>query len=210
MTAHETGFCFSRTGIAGARHGPGAGRGFPPARDLFEEVDDALSQHLSRLMFEGPESELTLTENAQPALLAASLAVDPRARKRRPDSISAGRPPMSPGIRSANIRRWRRRAPCRSAMRRGSSSAAAGRCRRRCRSARVRWRRCSASTSPPRARSPRRRPTARSAPSPTTTARGRSSSAVIARRSSAPSRWPPSRGRGARSCCRSARRFIRR
>jgi len=58
---------------------PGMGRdlaeAFAPARLLFEEVDDALSQHLSRLMFEGPESELTLTENAQPALLAASLAV---------------------------------------------------------------------------------------------------------------------------------------
>jgi [acyl-carrier-protein] S-malonyltransferase len=48
---------------------------FGPARLLFEEVDDALSQHLSRLMFEGPEGDLTLTENAQPALLAASLAV---------------------------------------------------------------------------------------------------------------------------------------
>jgi len=58
---------------------PGMGRAlaeaFPMARLLFQEVDDALSQHLSRLMFEGPESELTLTENAQPALLAASLAV---------------------------------------------------------------------------------------------------------------------------------------
>jgi len=58
---------------------PGMGRdlaaGFAPARLLFEEVDDALSQHLSRLMFDGPESDLTLTENAQPALLAASLAV---------------------------------------------------------------------------------------------------------------------------------------
>jgi [acyl-carrier-protein] S-malonyltransferase len=48
---------------------------FAPARQVFEEVDDALSQNLSRLMFEGPESELTLTENAQPALLAASVAV---------------------------------------------------------------------------------------------------------------------------------------
>ncbi len=47
----------------------------PAARHLFEEVDDALSQHLSRLMFEGPEDELRLTENAQPALMAASLAV---------------------------------------------------------------------------------------------------------------------------------------
>jgi [acyl-carrier-protein] S-malonyltransferase len=58
---------------------PGMGKAlaeaFPVARHLFAEIDDALSQHLSRLMFDGPESDLTLTENAQPALLAASLAV---------------------------------------------------------------------------------------------------------------------------------------
>ncbi len=48
---------------------------FAPAREVFEEVDDALSQRLSRLMFEGPEDELVLTENAQPALMAVSLAV---------------------------------------------------------------------------------------------------------------------------------------
>src|SRR5437868_2306323 len=48
---------------------------YAPARRLFQEVDDALSQHLTRLMFEGPESDLTLTENAQPALMAVSLAV---------------------------------------------------------------------------------------------------------------------------------------
>src|SRR5271167_2682578 len=48
---------------------------FPAARRLLEEVDDGLSQPLSRLMFEGPENALTLTENAQPALMAASLAV---------------------------------------------------------------------------------------------------------------------------------------
>ena len=47
---------------------------FPVARELFEEVDDALTQRLSRLMFEGPEDELTLTENAQPAIVAVSLA----------------------------------------------------------------------------------------------------------------------------------------
>ena len=45
------------------------------ARHLFQEIDDALSQHLTRLMFEGPEDELRLTENAQPALMAVSLAV---------------------------------------------------------------------------------------------------------------------------------------
>ena len=41
-----------------------------PARAVFAEVDDALSQPLSKLMFEGPENELTLTANAQPALMA--------------------------------------------------------------------------------------------------------------------------------------------
>ena len=48
---------------------------FGLARQTLEEVDDALSQRLSKLMFEGPESELTLTENAQPALMALSIAV---------------------------------------------------------------------------------------------------------------------------------------
>jgi [acyl-carrier-protein] S-malonyltransferase len=47
---------------------------FHQARDVFAEVDDALGQPLSRLMFEGPVEELTLTINAQPALMAASLA----------------------------------------------------------------------------------------------------------------------------------------
>lgn len=48
---------------------------FPAARAVFEEVDDALSQKLSELMWEGPAEELTLTANAQPALMAVSLAV---------------------------------------------------------------------------------------------------------------------------------------
>ncbi len=47
---------------------------FHQARDVFAEVDEALGQPLSRLMFEGPVEELTLTANAQPALMAASLA----------------------------------------------------------------------------------------------------------------------------------------
>jgi [acyl-carrier-protein] S-malonyltransferase len=47
---------------------------FPAAREVFERVDAALSQNLSRLMFEGPEAELTLTANAQPALMAVSIA----------------------------------------------------------------------------------------------------------------------------------------
>lgn len=47
---------------------------FPVAREMFEEIDEALKQNLTRLMFQGPEDELVLTENAQPALMAVSLA----------------------------------------------------------------------------------------------------------------------------------------
>ena len=58
---------------------PGMGRdlaaAFPAAREVFQEVDDTLGQKLSQLMFEGPAETLTLTENAQPALMAHSLAV---------------------------------------------------------------------------------------------------------------------------------------
>jgi [acyl-carrier-protein] S-malonyltransferase len=48
---------------------------FAAARLVFEEVDEALQQKLSKLMFEGPAEELTLTANAQPALMAVSIAV---------------------------------------------------------------------------------------------------------------------------------------
>ena len=58
---------------------PGMGRdlaaAFPSAREVFQEVDEALKQKLSLLMFEGPPEELTLTANAQPALMAHSMAV---------------------------------------------------------------------------------------------------------------------------------------
>lgn len=58
---------------------PGMGRdlaaAFPAAREVFQEVDEALKQNLSTLMFEGPAEELTLTANAQPALMAHSVAV---------------------------------------------------------------------------------------------------------------------------------------
>ncbi len=54
--------------------GKALAEGFPQARAVFEKVDAALGQNLSRLMFEGPAEELTLTANAQPALMAASLA----------------------------------------------------------------------------------------------------------------------------------------
>ena len=48
---------------------------FPAAREMFAAIDDALDTKLSRLMWEGPEDELTLTHNAQPAILAHSVAI---------------------------------------------------------------------------------------------------------------------------------------
>ena len=48
---------------------------FPCAREVFDEVDDALGQKLSAIMWDGPKDTLTLTENAQPALMAVSMAV---------------------------------------------------------------------------------------------------------------------------------------
>jgi len=48
---------------------------FPAARDVFQAIDDALGVALSKIMFEGPEDELTATQNAQPAILAHSVAV---------------------------------------------------------------------------------------------------------------------------------------
>jgi [acyl-carrier-protein] S-malonyltransferase len=68
-------FVFPGQGSQAVGMGAALAEAFGPARLVFEEVDDALDQRLSRLMFEGPESELTLTENAQPALMAVSLAV---------------------------------------------------------------------------------------------------------------------------------------
>src|SRR3989337_1133621 len=48
---------------------------FTSAREVFDEVDAALGQKLSQIMWEGPKETLTLTENAQPALMAVSMAV---------------------------------------------------------------------------------------------------------------------------------------
>jgi [acyl-carrier-protein] S-malonyltransferase len=68
-------FVFPGQGSQAVGMGRELAAAFGAARLLFEEVDEALSQRLSKLMFDGPESELTLTENAQPALLAVSVAV---------------------------------------------------------------------------------------------------------------------------------------
>ena len=68
-------FVFPGQGSQAVGMGMALSEAFPVARHAFQEIDDALEQRLSRLMAEGPEADLTLTENAQPALLAVSLAV---------------------------------------------------------------------------------------------------------------------------------------
>jgi len=67
-------FIFPGQGSQAVGMGLALSQGFAAARLVFEEVDEALKQKLSKLMFEGPESDLTLTENAQPALMAVSIA----------------------------------------------------------------------------------------------------------------------------------------
>jgi [acyl-carrier-protein] S-malonyltransferase len=68
-------FVFPGQGSQSVGMGRDLAAAFAPAREVFEEVDEVLKQKLSKLMFEGPGEELTLTENAQPALMAMSLAV---------------------------------------------------------------------------------------------------------------------------------------
>ncbi|HEY1559840.1 MAG TPA: ACP S-malonyltransferase [Caulobacteraceae bacterium] len=68
-------FLFPGQGSQAVGMGVELAEAFAAARAVFEEVDEALGQHLFRLMREGPAEMLTLTENAQPALMAVSLAV---------------------------------------------------------------------------------------------------------------------------------------
>ena len=68
-------FIFPGQGSQAVGMGKALAEASPAARAVFAEVDEALGQNLSKLMFEGPADELTLTANAQPALMAASLAV---------------------------------------------------------------------------------------------------------------------------------------
>lgn len=70
-----TAFVFPGQGSQAVGMGRALADAFAAARLVFDEIDDALGQRLSRVMFEGPDAELTLTENAQPALMSVSIAV---------------------------------------------------------------------------------------------------------------------------------------
>ncbi len=72
MAVHA--FVFPGQGSQAVGMGKDLAAAFAAAREVFGEVDEALKQNLSRLMFEGPGEELMLTENAQPAIVTASLA----------------------------------------------------------------------------------------------------------------------------------------
>ena len=70
----KTAYLFPGQGSQAVGMGTGLAAAFPIAKETFQEVDEALKFNLSRLMAEGPESDLTLTENAQPAIMACSVA----------------------------------------------------------------------------------------------------------------------------------------
>jgi [acyl-carrier-protein] S-malonyltransferase len=67
-------FVFPGQGSQAVGMGKALAEAFAPARDVFAEVDEALGENLTAVMWEGPAERLTLTENAQPALMAVSLA----------------------------------------------------------------------------------------------------------------------------------------
>ena len=68
-------FTFPGQGSQAVGMGQSLAEASATAREVFEEVDDALGQNLTTLMADGPADELTLTENAQPALMAVSMAI---------------------------------------------------------------------------------------------------------------------------------------
>ncbi len=72
---HHTAFVFPGQGSQYAGMGKDVAEKYPAARRVFEEIDDALGFAISRLCFEGPDADLKLTENTQPAILAVSSAL---------------------------------------------------------------------------------------------------------------------------------------
>ena len=105
-------FVFPGQGSQAVGMGAELAKAYAAARAVFDEVDAALGQKLSEIMFDGPLETLTLTENAQPALMAVSLAVM-RVLEAKGLSPRRTRSSTWPAIRWANTPRWPR--PARSA-----------------------------------------------------------------------------------------------
>jgi [acyl-carrier-protein] S-malonyltransferase len=72
---HNTAFVFPGQGSQFAGMGKDVAERFPTARRVFDEIDDALGYSISKLCFEGPDDQLKLTQNTQPAILAVSSAI---------------------------------------------------------------------------------------------------------------------------------------
>ncbi|MBI3441677.1 MAG: ACP S-malonyltransferase [Proteobacteria bacterium] len=81
-------FVFPGQGSQFVGMGKDLAEAFSVARETFQEVDDALSQKLSKIMFEGAESDLNMTENTQPALMAVSMAVARILQQAKPDLLT--------------------------------------------------------------------------------------------------------------------------
>ena len=201
-------FTFPGQGSQAVGMGKALADAFPAARAVFDEVDAALGEKLTAIIWDGPAETLQLTENAQPALMAVSIATlrvlesrgrvfgGPRCGLRR--RAFARRIFRAGGRRQPQHQRYRAAA---ADPRPRHAEGGAGRRRRDGRAARPRLRGggggCRAK--------PRR---ARSARPPTTMAAGRSSSPATRPRSIARSRSPRPRAPSARCCCRCRRRSI--
>ena len=88
---HNTAYIFPGQGSQAAGMGKDIAERFSEARETFEAIDDALGFSISKLCFEGPEEQLKLTANTQPAILAVSSAIDAVLRahaKVRPDIVA--------------------------------------------------------------------------------------------------------------------------
>lgn len=91
MTQHQIAFVFPGQGSQAAGMGKDIAEAFPEARAVFEEIDETLGFAISTLAFEGPDDELKLTENTQPAILAVSSAIHAVLRNHspaRPDIVA--------------------------------------------------------------------------------------------------------------------------
>ena len=91
MTQHQIAFVFPGQGSQVAGMGKDIADAFPEAREVFEKIDKALGFPISKLCFEGPDEELKLTENTQPAILAVSSAIHAVMRARgslQPDIVA--------------------------------------------------------------------------------------------------------------------------
>ncbi len=84
-------FVFPGQGSQFVGMGKDLAEAFPAAREVFQEVDDILNQKLSKIMFEGAESDLNLTENTQPALMAVSVAVARILSQAKPDLFASNK-----------------------------------------------------------------------------------------------------------------------